>query len=63
MLQQWLNPTVGLRNRLEIGSVRQRVREVIDSSGFILYEEVVLRKEGQPPRHPLREVWAVYGRA
>ena len=38
-------------------------RDDIKSSGFVLHGEVVLRKEGQPPRHPLREVGAVYGRA
>ena len=58
-----MNPTIGLHSRIEIGSARQRVREDIKSSGFVLLGEVVLRKEGQLPRHPLREVWAVYGRA
>ena len=57
-----INPTVGLRIRLEIGMARQRVRDDIKSSGFVLHGEVVLRREGQPPRHSLREVWAVYGR-
>lgn len=48
-----------LHRDLQVGTTRQRVRKDIGLAWLVLDAEVILRKEGQPSRHALRQVWGI----